>query len=72
MCLVQANRVEPNTSLDVVNFKDCFESVVMKWKKVVVTMMGVDHNIHVRGLHARKNGSLCMIITIEFETTWQG
>jgi hypothetical protein len=26
----------------------------------------------VRGLHARKNGSLCMIITIEFETTWQG
>jgi hypothetical protein len=72
ICLVQANRVEPDTSLDVVNFKDCFESVVMKWKKVSVTMMGVGHNTHVRDLHARKNGSQCMIITKEFETTWQG
>jgi hypothetical protein len=48
VCLVQAKRDEPIASWDVVNFKDCFESVVMKWKKVSMTMMGVDHNTHMR------------------------
>ncbi len=48
VCLVQAKKDEPIASLDVVNFKDCFESVVMKWKKVFMTMMGVDHNTHMR------------------------
>ncbi len=46
--LVQAKRDECITSLDVTNYKDYFESVIMKQKKVFVTMLRFNHNTHIK------------------------
>jgi len=45
VALVEAKRDEHINSLDMVNFKDNFESVMNKWKKILPSMMGASHHL---------------------------
>jgi len=57
VALVEAKRDEHINSLDMVNFKDNFESVTNKWKKISTSVMGANQNIHMKNGHACKEKS---------------
>jgi hypothetical protein len=44
--LVQAKQKEHVASLDIIDSKGCFESVVLKWKKKITTIMDSRYNAH--------------------------
>jgi hypothetical protein len=55
----------------VIDFKDCFESIVVKWKKVFVAMMGFSHNMQMRNEHAYKKKWMIVYGDYKrFETTY--
>jgi hypothetical protein len=46
--MVQTKRKEHNVSIGVVHSKNCFESTIVKWKKIVTSMMASNHSPHVK------------------------
>jgi hypothetical protein len=53
------------------DFKDYFESMVMKWKNILTFVMGFGKSTHMRmGLLVRRKESPSMVITKEFKITW--
>ncbi len=55
--MVEAKRDEHINSLDMANFKDNFESVINKWKKISTFVRGVGQDIHMKNGHACKEKS---------------
>jgi hypothetical protein len=53
--LVLAIKKDHEASLGVVDSRDCFENISVKWKKKTTLMMASGHNAHINGLVCKEN-----------------
>jgi hypothetical protein len=73
--LFQAKQEEHVASLDIVDLRDCFRTVVLKWRKIFTTVMNFCYNARKlikMDQRLKRNSLLFMVITKLFETIFQG